>query len=67
VPTPPADGRDATIAIINLAGLVHAHNEIDSAFGMFSPTREMVGSGPPGLTPTGKYDSNRAIRDYTRR
>ena len=28
------------------------------AFGMFSPTREMVGSGPPGLTPTGKYDSN---------
>ena len=53
-----ADGRDATIAIINPAGLVHADNEINSAFGMFSPTREMVGSGPPGLTPTGKYDSN---------
>jgi long-chain fatty acid transport protein len=53
-----ADGRDATIAIINPAGLVHADNEIDSAFGMFSPTREMLGSGPPGLTPTGKYDSN---------
>ena len=53
-----ADGRDATIAIINPAGLVHAQNEIDSAFGLFSPTREMVGSGPPGLTPTGKYESN---------
>ena len=37
-----ADGRDATIAIINPAGLVHAQNEIDSAFGLFSPTREMV-------------------------
>ena len=53
-----ADGRDATIAIINPAGLVHAQNEIDSAFGLFSPTREMVGSGAPGLTPTGKYESN---------
>ena len=53
-----ADGRDATIAIINPAGLVHAQNEIDSAFGLFSPTREMVGSGPPGLTPAGKHESN---------
>jgi long-chain fatty acid transport protein len=53
-----ADGRDATIAIINPAGLVHAQNEIDSAFGLFSPTREMEGSGAPGLTPTGKYESN---------
>ena len=53
-----ADGRDATIAIINPAGLVHAENEINTAFGLFSPTREMVGSGAPGLTPTGKYESN---------
>lgn len=53
-----ADGRDATIAIINPAGLVHANNEIDSAFGLFSPTRELVGSGDPGLTPLGKVDSN---------
>ena len=53
-----ADGRDATIAIINPAGLVHAGNEIDSSFSLFSPTREMLGSGDPGLTPIGKYDSN---------
>jgi len=53
-----ADGRDATIAIINPAGLVHAENEIDSSYSMFSPTREMEGSGAPGLTPTGEYDSN---------
>src|SRR4029078_6663158 len=53
-----ADGRDATIAIINPAGLVHAQNEIDWAFGLFSPTREMEGSGAPGLPRTGKYESN---------
>ena len=43
-----ADGRDATIAIINPAGLVHAGNELDLAFGLFSPTREMEGSGTLG-------------------
>jgi long-chain fatty acid transport protein len=53
-----ADGRDATIAIINPAGLVHAGNELDLAFGLFSPTREMEGSGTLGLTPIGKYESN---------
>jgi long-chain fatty acid transport protein len=53
-----ADGSDATIAIINPAGLVHASNEVDSAYSLFSPTREMEGTGDPGLTPTGKYDSN---------
>ncbi|HWK37829.1 MAG TPA: outer membrane protein transport protein [Hyphomicrobium sp.] len=53
-----ADGRDATIAIINPAGLVHARNEIDAGFSLFSPTREMRGWDSPGLTPTGKYESN---------
>jgi long-chain fatty acid transport protein len=53
-----ADGRDATIAVINPAGLVHAQNEIDAAFGLFSPTREMEGTGALGLTPLGKYESN---------
>lgn len=53
-----ADGRDATIAIINPAGLVHARNEVDAAFSLFSPTREMRGWGAPGLTPNGKYESN---------
>jgi long-chain fatty acid transport protein len=53
-----ADGRDATIAVINPAGLVHAQNEVDSAFSLFSPTREFEGTGAPGLTPLGKYESN---------
>jgi len=53
-----ADGRDATIAVINPAGLVHASNEIDTAYSIFSPAREMEGSGEPGLTPLGKYESN---------
>lgn len=53
-----ADGRDATISVINPAGLVHAQDEIDTAYGLFSPTREMEGSGAPGMTPTGKYESN---------
>jgi long-chain fatty acid transport protein len=53
-----ADGRDATIIVINPAGLVHADDEADMAVGVFSPTREMTGSGAPGLTPTGRVDSN---------
>lgn len=53
-----ADGRDATIAILNPAGLLHARNEMDMAAGLFSPTRESTGSGTPGLTPLGDVDSN---------
>jgi long-chain fatty acid transport protein len=53
-----ADGTDATIAVINPAGLVHAKNEIDIAFSLFSPTREFFGYGDPGLTPMGSVDSN---------
>lgn len=53
-----ADGRDATIAVINPAGIVHAKNEIDAAFSLFSPTREMDGYGAFGLTPLGTYESN---------
>jgi long-chain fatty acid transport protein len=53
-----ADGRDATVAVINPAGIVHAKNEIDSAFSLFSPTREMDGYGALGLTPIGTYESN---------
>ena len=53
-----ANGRDATIAIINPAGLVHARNEVDIAFSLFSPTREFEGYGGPGLTPNGSLDSN---------
>jgi long-chain fatty acid transport protein len=53
-----ADGRDATITVLNPAGLVHAQDEADLAAGIFSPTREYSGSGAPGLTPTRDVDSN---------
>jgi long-chain fatty acid transport protein len=54
-----ADSRDATAAALNPAGIVHADNEIDVAATIFSPRRQMVGSGPPGFTPTGEVDSDR--------
>ena len=54
-----ANGRDATAASLNPAGLVHVENEIDVAATIFSPRRQMVGSGPPGFTPTGEVDSDR--------
>jgi long-chain fatty acid transport protein len=53
-----ADGRDATAASLNPAGIVHAGNELDVAATLFSPRREMVGSGPPGFTPTGEVESD---------
>jgi len=53
-----ADGRDATTTTLNPAGLIHARDETDFAYGLFSPTREISGSGAPGLTPTGGVDSN---------
>ncbi len=53
-----ADGRDATTIVLNPAGLIHAQDEADIAVGVFSPTREMTGSGTPGFTPTGEVDSN---------
>jgi long-chain fatty acid transport protein len=53
-----ADGRDATAASLNPAGIVHADNELDVAATIFSPRREMVGSGPPGFTPTGEVESD---------
>jgi long-chain fatty acid transport protein len=53
-----ADGRDATITVLNPAGLVHAQNESDFAAGIFSPTRELTGTGTPGLTPMGTVESD---------
>lgn len=52
-----ADSRDATAASLNPAGIVHADDELDIAASFFMPFREMVGSGPPGFTPTGDVDS----------
>ena len=54
-----ADGKDATAAALNPAGIVHADDELDVAVGLFSPRRRMEGSGPPGFTPTGEVDSDR--------
>jgi long-chain fatty acid transport protein len=54
-----ADSRDATAAALNPAGIVHADNELDVAAAIFSPRRQMVGSGPPGFTPTGEVESDR--------
>ncbi|KAB2917418.1 MAG: hydrocarbon degradation protein [Hyphomicrobiaceae bacterium] len=53
-----ADGRDATAASLNPAGIVHADNELDVALSIFSPRREMKGSGPAGFTPTGTVESD---------
>jgi long-chain fatty acid transport protein len=54
-----ADGRDATIAALNPAGLVNVPNETIFGLGVFSPTREVDGSGPPGLTTSGHTESDK--------
>ncbi|MEQ1695658.1 MAG: outer membrane protein transport protein [Hyphomicrobiaceae bacterium] len=53
-----ADGRDATSAALNPAGILRAGDEIDFAVSMFSPRRQFEGSGQPGFTPMGKVESN---------
>jgi long-chain fatty acid transport protein len=53
-----ADGRDATSASLNPAGLVHAPVELDIAGTVFSPSRGFTGSGDPGFTPDGNHDSH---------
>jgi len=53
-----ADGRDATSASLNPAGLVHAPEESSVSATVFSPLREYTGSGDPGFTPNGTFESN---------
>ena len=56
-----ADGRDATAAALNPAGLVHAPNEASLALSILSPRREFEGSGgtaTTNLTPTGVVESD---------
>jgi long-chain fatty acid transport protein len=54
-----ADGRDATSAALNPAGIVNAGNEADIAASVFMPFREFTGSGSPGFTPSGTVESDR--------
>ncbi len=52
-----ADGRDATSAALNPAGLVHVGEELDVSVSVFSPRRSVTGSGQPGFTPLGEIES----------
>ncbi len=54
-----ADGRDATSASINPAGILRAGNELDISASFFDPEREFTGSGGPGFTPNGTVESDR--------
>lgn len=54
-----ADGRDATSAALNPAGILRAGNELDISASFFDPEREFSGSGQPGFTPMGKIESDR--------
>lgn len=59
-----ADGRDATSASLNPAGIVRADNELDISASLFMPFREFTGSGPnpfPGFTPGGTVESDRNV------
>ncbi len=57
-----ADSRDATAASLNPAGLTHlSGTEIDFAATLFSPSRDVTGSGEPGFTPMGEVESK---KDY---
>lgn len=52
-----ADGTDATSASLNPAGIVHTGNEFEISVSAFDPRRSFTGSGGPGFTPTGTFDS----------
>jgi long-chain fatty acid transport protein len=53
-----ADGRDATAPALNPAGLIHSPNEVTFSLSLFSPRREIEGSGAAGFTPTGVVESD---------
>ncbi|NOU06634.1 MAG: hydrocarbon degradation protein [Hyphomicrobiaceae bacterium] len=54
-----ADGKDATAASLNPAGIVRAENELDVSASIFNPNREFTGSGGPGFTPDGRIESDK--------
>jgi long-chain fatty acid transport protein len=53
-----ADGRDATSASLNPAGLIHAPVEFSIAGTLFSPWRGFTGGAAPGFTPSGEVESD---------
>lgn len=52
-----ADSRDATAVALNPAGLVNVEDQLNISLSIFRPLRGFVGSGEPGLTPSGDIDS----------
>jgi long-chain fatty acid transport protein len=54
-----ADGRDATSASLNPAGIVRAGNEVDISATLFNPSRQFEGAGGAGFTPDGVVASDR--------
>lgn len=53
-----ADGRDATVAAINPAGILRAGNELDISASFFDPEREFRSAGG-GFLPAGTTESDR--------
>lgn len=53
-----ANGTDATSAVLNPAGIVHAEDEADVSASIFMPFREFTGGGAPGFTPSGTVGSD---------
>ena len=53
-----ADGRDATTASLNPAGLVNAPVELQISGTLFSPLRGFTGSGAVGFTPNADDESH---------
>lgn len=55
-----ADGRDATVAAINPAGILRAGNELDVSVSLFNPNREFTATGT-GFLPGGTTESDRTL------
>ena len=55
-----ADGRDATSAALNPAGILRARNELDISASLFVPLREFEASGF-GFLPAGTTESDRNL------
>ena len=56
-----ADGRDATSAIVNPAGMVGNGTEATISLSLFSPKRKFNGSGAPSFTPNGSFESSEKL------
>jgi len=57
-----ADGRDATAAITNPAGMVGNGSDLTVSLSLFSPKRKFTGSGTvPSFTPNGTFESSEKL------